>query len=143
LAEQLRLSNKEATLFKADSSVVDPLRIGGLEKAKFVIVGDIEEFDILQHAEITPAADEYREFYVAKIRLRLTLIDVAGKKTAFEKMITGETRGKNVKENSWLKIGAFSFNQKDPRFSKSILGSSTQQVLDQAAEKIIQWSHFE
>jgi hypothetical protein len=143
LAEQLRLSNKEVLLNKSDSSGADPLRVGKAENARFVVLGDIEEFDILQHAEITAAADEYKEFYVARVRISVSLIDVAQKKTAFEKVFTGETRGKNVKENSWQKIGTFSFNQKDARFSKSILGSSVQQTLDQTVEKIVQWSHFD
>jgi hypothetical protein len=143
LSEQLRMSNKETVLYKADSSGADPLRVGGAEKARLVVLGEIEDFDIIQRAEITAAADEYKEYYLAKVHVRVTLIDVAQNKTAFEKDFTGETRGKNVKDNSWQKIGAFSFDQKDSRFTKSILGSSTLQVLDQAVEKIVQWSHFD
>ena len=143
MAERLRLSNKDAVIYNGDSAGADPLRVGDAEKARFVMYGSVEEFDILQRAEITAAADEYKEFYVAKVRLRVTLIDAVEKKTAFEKVFTGETSGKNVKDNSWHKIGAYSFDQKDARFSKSILGSSTQQAVDQAVENIVQWSRFE
>jgi len=143
IAELLRQSNKEAIVYSADSARTDPLRAAESEKARFVLVGSIEDFDIMQHAEISVAADDYKEFYVAKVYIRITLIDAVKKKQAFETVFKGESRGKNVKENSWQKIGTFSFSQKDPHFSKSILGSSTQQALDQAVEKIAQWSHFD
>ena len=143
LAEQLRLSNKNALLIAIDSTHTDPFKIGETEKARFVIVGDIDDFDVTQHAEITASADEYKEFYLAKVRLHIQLFDVIEKKSVIETNFVGETRGKNVKENAWQKIGALTFNQIDLSFSKSILGSSVQQVLDQAAEKIVRWSNFE
>jgi hypothetical protein len=143
LAEQLRLSNKNASTIAIDSSRTNPLKIGESEKARFVILGDIEDFDVTQHAEITASADEYKEFYIAKVRLHIQLFDVTEKKIVLETNFVGETRGKNVKDNAWQKISTFTFNQKDLRFSKSILGSSVQQVLDQAAEKIVRWSNFE
>jgi hypothetical protein len=143
VAEQLRLSNKNVMIPPADSASAGPLKIGEAEKARFVIIGDIEDFDVTQHAEITAAADEYKEFYVAKVRLRVQLIDVAGKKAVWDKIFTGESRGKNVRDNSWQKISALPFSLKDPRFSKSILGSSTQQAVEQSVEKIVQWSNFE
>jgi hypothetical protein len=143
MAEQLKLSNKNVVIPKLDSISHDPLKIGEVEKARFVITGDIEEFDITQHAEITASADEYKEFYIAKVRLRIQLIDVAGKKAVFENVFIGETRGKNAKDNSWQKISTFPFSPKDQRFAKSILGSSTQQAIDQSIEKIVQWANFE
>ncbi len=143
MVEQLNLSNKNAVIPKIDSFPRDPLKIGEAEKARFVIVGDVEDFDITQHAEITASADEYKEFYIAKVRLRVQLIDVAARKTVFDKTFTGETRGKNSKENSWQKIGALAFSSKDTRFAKSILGSSTQQAIEQSVEKVVQWSNFE
>ena len=96
-----------------------------------------------QHAEITAAADEYKEFYVAKVRLRIQLIDVVEKKSTFDKIFVGETMGKNVNNNSWQKICTYTFTPKDSRFSKSILGSSTQQAVDQAVEEMVKRSHFE
>jgi hypothetical protein len=143
IAEQLKLSNKNAVVPKIDSTFHDPIKAGELEKARFVVIGDIEDFDITQHAEISASADEYKEFYIAKVRLRLQLIDVAGKKTLFDVTFIGETRGKNSKDNSWQKIGSLAFGSKDPRFVKSILGSSTQQAIDQSVEKIVQLSNFE
>ena len=143
LIEQLKQSNKNILVEKGDSATVDPIKLGEQKKARFVIIGDIEDFDIVQHAEITAAADEYNEFYVAKVRLRIQLINVADKKLSFENTFSGETRGKNLKENSWQKIGKMPLNLKDKQFSESILGSSLQQVMDQAAEKLIQFVNYQ
>ena len=143
VAEQLRLSNKNAVVPKTDSIVPDPLKIGETHKARFVVTGVIEDFNVTQHAEITAAADEYKEFYVAKVRLRIQLIDVVEKKSTFDKIFVGETMGKNVNNNSWQKICTYTFTPKDSRFSKSILGSSTQQAVDQAVEEMVKRSHFE
>jgi hypothetical protein len=142
LAGQLKQSNKNAYVPQIDSSGADPLKIGENEKAKYAIVGEIENFDITQHAEITPAADEYKEYYVANVRLRIQLINILDKKMEFENTVSGEARGKNSKDNSWQKIGTLAFNPNDPQFANSIIGTSTQQAVDQAVEKILQWSNF-
>ncbi len=143
LAEQLKQSNKDAAVADNAPSSADPLMLGGTHKAKYVVTGGIEDFDIAQHAEITVAADEYEEFYIATVRVRVQLISVADKKRVLDKTFTGEARGKNLRENSWQKIGKLALDFKDPRFSSSVLGASSQQALDQAAENIIRFVNAE
>ncbi len=143
MSELLKQMNKNVSIAKMDSASKDPATVGRENNAHFVILGDIEDFDVVQHAEITAAADEYKEFYIAKVRLRVQLINVSNKKTEFDKTFIGETRGKNQKENSFQKIGKLTFNMKDPKFSKTILGSSIQQALDQAVEQVVQCANFE
>ena len=143
LTDQLKQANKNIIVENGDTGSVDPLKLGEERKARFVIIGDIEDFDIVQHAEITPAADEYNEFYIAKIRLRIQLINVADKKMVFENTFSGETRGKNLRENSWRKIGKLALSLKDKQFSESILGSSLSEVMEQAADKLIQFVNYQ
>jgi hypothetical protein len=143
LTDQLKQANKNIIVENGDTGSVDPLKLGEERKARFVIIGDIEDFDIVQHAEITPAADEYNEFYIAKIRLRIQLINVADKKMVFENTFSGETRGKNLRENSWQKIGKLALNLKDKQFSESILGTSLQEVMDQTTDKLIQFVNYQ
>ncbi|HEX7511510.1 MAG TPA: FecR family protein, partial [Chitinivibrionales bacterium] len=138
LADQLGQSNKNVVVAEPDSGMTDPLSVGLKYQTRFVIIGDVVDFDILQHAEISAAADEYKEYYIATVKLSVQLIGMSEKKILADHICVGETQGKNIKENAWQKIGKLSFNLKDPRFSHSILGNSTQQALDQAAEKIIQ-----
>jgi FecR protein. len=143
LTEQLKQVNKNITVDNGDAGAVDPLKLGEEKKARFVIIGDIEDFDIVQHAEITVRADEYNEFYIARVRLHIQLIDVADKKLVLDNVFSGETRGKNLKENSWQRIGKLALSLKDKQFSESILGNSLQQVMDQTTDKIIQFVNYQ
>ena len=143
LTDQLKQADRNIVVENGDTGAVDPLKLGEERKARFVIIGDIEDFDVVQHAEITPAADEYKEFYIAKVRLRIQLINVADKKMVFENTFSGETRGKNLRENSWRKIGKLALSLKDKQFSESILGSSLSEVMEQAADKLIQFVNYQ
>lgn len=143
LTEELKQANKNIIIENGDTVAVDPLKLGEQRKARFVIIGDIEDFDVVQHAEITVAADEYKEFYIAKVSIRIQLIDVVEKKMVLDNVFSGETRGKSLKENSWQKIGKLSLDLKDKQFSESILGSSLKQVMDQTTDKIIHFVNYQ
>ena len=71
------------------------------------------------------------------------MINVADKKMVFENTFSGETRGKNLRENSWRKIGKLALSLKDKQFSESILGSSLSEVMEQAADKLIQFVNYQ
>lgn len=71
------------------------------------------------------------------------MIDVAEKRMVSDNTFSGEARGRNSKENSWQKIGTLELNLKNARFSQSILGASLQQVMDQAADKLIQFVNYQ
>jgi hypothetical protein len=143
LTDQLGQANRNITVENGDIGAVDPLKLGAARKARFVVIGAIEDFDIVQHAEITVAADEYNEFYIAKVRLRVQLINVADKKLLFDNAFSGETRGKNLKENSWQKIGNLALDLNNKQFSESILGSSLREAMNQATDKLIQFVNYQ
>ncbi len=134
LVERLKRASYAAEL--ADSASADPLALAEKSKAKFVITGEIQDFDIAQHAEIAPTADEYREFYLAQVRLALQLIDVSQKKVLIDNVFTGDMKGTNSKDNSWQKISALNLSDKDTQFVKSILGSALSQALEQSTEQL-------
>jgi hypothetical protein len=71
------------------------------------------------------------------------LINVADKKMVFENTFSGETRGKNLRENSWQKIGKLALSLKYKQFSESILGTSLQEVMDQTTDKLIQFVNYQ
>jgi hypothetical protein len=120
----------------ADSAGVDPLVAGVRKNAKFVIVGEIMDFDIVQHAEIAATADEYREYYIANVKLNIQMINVAEKRVVFENQYSADKRGANAKDNSWQKISKMSFSLGDQQFVKSILGIAVSQIVEQASEKL-------
>jgi hypothetical protein len=141
LADQL--SSAHCVIEIADSATQDPIILGEKAKARFVVIGEITDFDIVQHAEIAATADEYREYYLARVRIAIQMVSVGDRKVVFDNVFSGDMRGSNVKSNSWQKIGKMSFNIKDPQFSKSILGSALTQVLEQSSEKLVKQMSME
>jgi hypothetical protein len=136
LTERLGKINRKLNFIVKDSLENDPFEMARKDSARFVILGAIEEFDITQHAEISPRADEYREYASAVVRLRLRLLDAASGKQLAEEVFNGEVNNKNAVENSWQKVNKLTFDLADKKFSSSILGVALTQALDQAAQKM-------
>jgi hypothetical protein len=135
LADQL--THGHLSVEVADSAVGhDPLSQGAKSAARFVIVGEILDFDIVQHAEIAATADEYREYYVANVRVSIQIINVADKRVVFENQYAADKRGENAKDNSWQRISRMTFSLDDRQFVKSILGVAVAQVIELASEKL-------
>jgi FecR protein len=134
LAEQLQHGHLSVEV--SDSAEHDPLAQGKKSAAQFVIVGEVQEFDIVQHAEIAATADEYREYYVATVRINVQMINVADKRVVFENAYSTDKRGPNAKDNSWQKISKTAFSLGDQQFAKSILGIAVSQVIEQVSEKL-------
>jgi TolB-like protein len=122
--------------FADSSSAADPVIAAGKAQARFVVTGEIQDFDIAQHAEITASADEYREFYFARVRIAIQMIDITDQRVVVDNVFSGDMRGANSKENSWPKISALIFSDQDPKFLKSILGAALVQAIEQAAEQL-------
>jgi hypothetical protein len=135
LSEQLQ--HGHVTVDVADSAAGhDPLAQGVKSAARFVIVGEVLDFDIVQHAEITATADEYREYYIANVRINVQMINVADKRVVFENQYSADKRGANAKDNSWQRISKMAFSLGDQQFVKSILGIAVSQVVEQVSEKL-------
>jgi hypothetical protein len=136
LVSRLSKIKPKLKIILKDSLGNDPFAIARKDSSKFVIVGSIEVFDITQHAEISPRADEYREYANAVVELRLKLLDVASGKQLAEETCSGEVANKNALENSWQKINKLKFDLADQKFSSSILGIALNEALEQAAQKM-------
>lgn len=104
---------------------------------RFTVSGEITFFDIVDHAEITVRADEYRERSVGRVSITLVLTDSKHTDEPFTATVTGERSGKKSVENSWTTIGTYPFSLENDKFSSSLIGSALDQALDAASEKII------
>ena len=133
-----KMKPKLKFLFK-DTVGNDLFEMARKDSARFIIVGSIEVFDITQHAEISPRADEYREYANALVQLRLRLLDVGSGKQLAEETCSGEVANKNALENSWQKVNKLTFDLADKKFAASILGIALNKVLDQAAQKVAKY----
>lgn len=104
------------------------------ERARFVITGVIDRFDLSQRLDVSPGADSYKEYYIASIKVRIQLIDVAERKMVLENEVTGEMTGKNVAKNSWQSLNKLPFTLENEKFSTTIIGEAVKQVVEQCSE---------
>jgi hypothetical protein len=141
ITERLRKIRPGLTFIIKDSVTYDPFMLARKNNARFALVGTIEQFDVSQHAEVSAKADEYREYALATVNLRLRLLDAATGKQLAEETYAGDATSKNVGENSWQKINALKFDPADTVFAKTILGTALNQALGQATDKI--WQYIE
>jgi carbamate kinase len=119
----------------ADSLDSDPFVTAFRYKARYLISGVIEKFDIIQKAEITVRADEYREIMTGTVKLRLEITDVFDKKVISQENMIGEVSRKNKAENTWESLKSVPFDFSNQAFSQSIIGMALQQAFEQALEK--------
>ncbi|MBN1127810.1 MAG: FecR domain-containing protein [Chitinispirillaceae bacterium] len=138
LTERLGKAKPQLAFVVTDSIGPDPFQTARSDSARYVILGSIDVFDITQRAEISPRADEYREFANAEVRIRLRLLDAASQKQLAEETYAGEVTSKNAAENSWQKIQKMKFDMKDKTFASTILGGAINEALD-ASQKIARY----
>jgi len=120
-----------------DSNTSEPFLAAKKINAKLIILGEILDFNITQQAQVTPQADKYYEYYLAKVSIKLQIIDVNSNKTIINEIFYSDKKGENVKENSFDYISKMNFNLSDSKFSSSILGIAISDVIDKAYEKLI------
>ncbi len=133
LAERMKLTSRvKSSSIPAAEAGTDPIKLGVEKKARFVVAGEIKKFEIIKRAEITAAADKYKELSLANVCVELQLIDINAKKLIYKNDVCQEVSGKNIEGNSWKFIGTLPFNLKDQAFASSILGKALNMTLDQS-----------
>lgn len=136
LANKIQQSFKDMSVLTTDKQDIDIVEFGKKQKARFVLTGNIKDFEVIQRAEISAQADKYEELCVAKVGLHIQLIDVGNNKMIYESDITGEIAGKNLQENSWHSISKLPLDMKDKKFSATILAQAIDQAMDQSVGQI-------
>jgi hypothetical protein len=117
----------------------DPVNIGIRNKSRYVIVGEIVRFEIIQRAEMTASADRYREFSVANICIAIQLIDAENKKLIFKDDICGEILAKNIEKNRWPHVRKLPFDINNEEFAASIIGKALNQALELTTTQLFRY----
>lgn len=117
----------------------DPLSEGALSRSRYIVTGTIEEVDIIQQARISVRADRYEEINYARMRLRLSLIEVASRRQIMDEAFIGEIPIHNSPEHTWESVSQLPFDMRDQRFRSSILGKVIDQVLNSAASELCRY----
>ena len=136
LAERLRNVSSHCKVTVTDTLPEHPAKEGIKQGQQYVISGTLTFLDIVNHAEITVRADEYRERSIGRVQLDLTLLDVNGDTELLSTTVSGEYSGKKSNENAMNTIGKMPFDLENKEFAKSLLGVALSQALDQAVEKL-------
>ncbi len=139
LAKRVRRGMTNLKVGTVEDTVADPIALGEKGKAKFVITGEIREFDIVQKAEITVKADKYRELAFARVELYIRVIDIEKRKLILERLTRGEISGEISAANTWKTIGEMKLDLKDKEFEKTILAKAIDQSINQASEHIMRY----
>ncbi len=139
LAKRVRRGMNNLKVGTVEDTVADPIALGEKGKAKFVITGEIREFDIVQKAEITVKADKYRELAFARVELYIRVIDIEKRKLILERLTRGEISGEISAANTWKTIAEMNFDLKDKEFEKTILAKAISQSINQASEHIARY----
>jgi hypothetical protein len=136
LSERLRNVSPHCKISVSDSGLQPSSDTGSKSGQQYRIAGSVTFLDIVNHAEITVRADEYRERSNARVQIDLTLFDVTGDTELLQTTVTGEYSGKKSVENSMKTIGAMEFNLENEEFAGSLIGVALKQALEQAVEKL-------
>ncbi|MBD3391160.1 MAG: hypothetical protein GF418_03800 [Chitinivibrionales bacterium] len=132
MAERMGQSLKGMTVMAHGKRADDIMKTGEEKKARFVLTGEIRNFDIVQRATISVSADEYKEYCIARVRIYMQLVDVQGRKLVLAKEVSGEVSGNNVPANTWKSIGKHTFSMRDKKFSNTILAKAIDQAVEQS-----------
>jgi curli biogenesis system outer membrane secretion channel CsgG len=136
LGNRLKSAMEGLQIAVKDSTVTDAIAAGESEKARFVLVGDIRGFEVIQRGEISVSADAYKEYSLARIMLHIELIDVSARKVVFQRDIAGEVSGKLDDNNTWKHLSSLAFNMADKKFNATILGQAVEQAAEQSTSDL-------
>jgi hypothetical protein len=134
LAQRLHMATNRLEVLVAGK---DTTAEGRKEPVRFRITGSMTFIDIVNYAEITVRADEYRERSIGRVTLQLELHDAKSGNEPHVITVSGERSGKKNNENSWNTIAQYPFDLQNEQFASSIIGSALEQALDAAVEKCI------
>ena len=136
LAERLKTANPHLTVEISDSLPVRDSSATNGKDISYIISGSVTFLDIIDHAEITVRADEYRERSTGRVQLELSLFDATGNTDLLQTTVTGEHSGKKNNANTIAESEKLPFDPENKAFASSLIGSAVSQALDQAVEKL-------
>jgi hypothetical protein len=135
LTEKLKTGNDRLKIEKIDSIPNNLDVIAQDSNIRYLVKGTINSFEIAEHAKISTQADDYKEFRIGRVNITIEFINLFSEE-GFTETFTGEITQKRKTENAWVTIQALKFDLNDAAFSKSILGLTINQCLDQIVEKV-------
>lgn len=135
LVTRLNREDNRINIISADPKVSTPDSAG----TRFVLHGTVTTFDIINLAQISIGADEYRELSSGRVGFDLSLYDTLPGEDVFSATVLGEHAGKKSAANSWNTIDTLPFDLENEQFATSIIGLALTQALEDAVAKIMDY----
>ena len=132
IADKLRgLTKAEVVVFKGKEN--DAEKIGKRERARLVVSGVIETFELNKQAAISIEADKYKEYYRAGVAIILYVVDPLNGRLVKTVRFKEDVDGGNLQENDWKVVGKYVFDMNNKNFNKSIIGQAIKRILNRCA----------
>jgi|GEM_PF-4525221 len=135
LVTRLHREDSRLHIISADPTVSAPDSAG----TRFVLHGTVTTFDIINLAQISVGADEYRELSSGRVGFDLSLYDTLIGEDVFSATVLGEHAGKKSAANSWNALDTLPFDLENEQFATSIIGIALAQALEDAVTKIMDY----
>lgn len=136
LAKRLKKENQRLDISVADSVTGTDEEIAESTGARFVISGEVTFLDVVNHAAISAAADEYKERSIGRFSIKLTMYDNKGEIAFNPVILSGERTGKRKVENSMRAIEKMPFDLNDEAFAASLIGDALKQLLESSVNRL-------
>jgi hypothetical protein len=137
LAGRIKKADPQLTVSARDSLVENPIEFGIKNNLRYVVSGDVLDFDVSQRAAVTTSADAYAEKSVALVRIRIQVIDVPARKVLYEDTFGSRFVDSDTKTNSWKSLASVPLSLSDTAFTATSLGKATEGAIVRVEKGII------
>lgn len=128
LAGELKKATKSNVVISRGNGI-DADDLGRREKARLVVSGEIETFELAKHAEISVEADRYAEYFKASVTLLVYVVDPAKGTVVKTMRLMENVRGKDMPMHEWKNVKKYAFDIKNEDFKNSLMGKAVQKTL--------------
>jgi hypothetical protein len=122
-----------------DNNQEDPAYLAKKEKAKTVISGEIENFEITKTAGVTAEGDQYREYFKAKITVTLYVVRTIDNSLIKKITLQNEAMGPDTPQNDLTLVKKYSLSLSEKGVRESILGNVLEGLLNTLKTSIPQY----
>jgi hypothetical protein len=135
LAEEIKKITPKTVEF-VDDNKEEPTYLAKKEKAKIVISGEIENFEITKQAGVTAEGDQYREYYKAKLSITLYVVRAIDNSLIKKVTLEKEVIGPDTPQNDLTLVKKYSFSLGEKGIKESVLGHALESLLSELKDAV-------
>ncbi len=130
-------SNSQIVISKTKDEKLDADQLGKNEKARIVIGGEIETFELSKRAAISVEANQYKEGFIATVWIVLYIVNPVNGTLVKTIRISEDVKADNeLSEKDLELVGNYNFDMKDENLRNSVIGEAIEKVLSRCVEEL-------